>query len=101
MYSYTEEQLKEWKAKYGEKNVFEVKVEDKRAVLHKPDRKALSYAAAGSSSGKDPLKFNEIILNQCWIDGDEEIRKDDDYFLAVIPTLEALTETKQAEIKKL
>ena len=47
------------------------------------------------------MKFNEIVLNQCWIAGDEEIREDDDYFLAACPVLEGLMESKQAELKKL
>lgn len=101
MFTYTDEQFQEWEKKYGKGKVFELTIEDKRAVLRKPDRKALSFATTGSSGGKDPMKFNEVILNQCWIAGDEEIREDDDYFLAACPVLEGLMEAKQAELKKL
>ena len=48
MFEYTKEQIRKWKEKYGEDGVFEVTVGDKRAVLHKPSRKDLSYATAGS-----------------------------------------------------
>ena len=101
MYTYTQDQLEGWKKKFGDGNVFEVAVEDKKVILHKPSRRDLSYAMAGSNQAKDSVKFSEILLNQCWIEGDEEIRQNDDYFLAVVPVLGALAETKEAEIKKL
>jgi len=101
MYTYTADQLEGWKKKYGDGNVFEVVADDKKAVLHKPTRKDLSFAKAGSSQGQDSLKFVEILLKQCWIDGDMEIQEDDEYFLGVVPVLDALSEYKEAEIKKL
>lgn len=100
MFEFTDEKLKEWKEKHGDR-LFMVKVEDKLAVVRKPGRKDLSFATAGSSQGRDALKFAEILLKQCWIDGDKEIMEDDDYFLGAVPTLEALAENKKAEIKKL
>ena len=101
MYTYTQDQLEGWKKKFGDGNVFEVAVEDKKVILHKPSRRDLSYAMAGSNQAKDSVKFSELLLNQCWIDGDAEIKENDDYFLAVVPVLGALSETKEAEIKKL
>ena len=101
MFTYTADQLKDWKKKYGEDNVFEVVVEDKKAILHKPTRQDLSYAGAGSSQGQDAIKYCEVLLKQCWIDGDMEIQENDDYFFGVVPVLSALRETKEAEIKKL
>lgn len=99
MFSYTDEQMAAWKKKNG--TVYEIKVEDKKAVLRKPTRQDLSYATAGSSQGKDGMKFSELLMKQCWIDGDREILEDDEYFLSALPKLESLTELKQAEIKKL
>lgn len=99
MFTYTDEQLKGWKEKYGD--VFEIVCEDKKAVLHKPTRHDVSFAMAGSSQAKDSVKYTEILLKQCWIDGDMEFQTDDAYFFAAVPTLAALSETKEAEIKKL
>lgn len=101
MFEYTADQLKDWKKKYGDDKIFEIVVDDKKAILHKPTRKDLSFAMAGSSQAKDSIKFAEILLNQCWIDGDKEIKEDDDYFFGAVPKLEVLSETKEAEIKKL
>lgn len=99
MFTYTADQLEGWKKKYGD--VFELVIDDKKAVLHKPSRKDLSFAMAGSSQAQDSIKFVEILLKQCWIDGDPEIQTDDEYFLGAVPQLQVLSETKEAEIKKL
>ncbi len=97
MFEATEAQIKEWKNKYGD--VFEVLVEDKKCYLRKPDRKILGLAT--SVGQKNPMKFNEVILHNCWLAGDEEIKTDDDYFLGVGAKLETLIQIKEAEIKKL
>lgn len=109
MFTYTESELQAWKEKWGKDSLFLAKVEAtdstpenpqyKSCVLHKPTRKGLSYAS--SVGTKDPIKFNEIILEHCWIAGDEEIKTNDSLFLAVCPTLEKLVEVKQGEIVKL
>lgn len=99
MFTYTIAQLESWKEKYGE--IFEITCEDKKAVLHKPTRKDLSFAMAGSNQGNDSVKFSEILLKQCWVDGDMEFQNDDEYFFAAVPVMGALSETKEAELKKL
>ena len=92
---FTKEQIKEWKAKHGE--LFEITVEDKSCILHRPTRKDLSYASAV----KDPVKMSEVMLNALWVDGDEEIKEDDSLFLAAIQKMQDILEVKGAEIKKL
>jgi len=92
---FTKEQVKEWKAKHGE--LFEITVEDKSCILHRPTRKDLSYASAV----KDPVKMSEVMLNALWVAGDEEIKEDDSLFLAAIQKMQDILEVKEAEIKKL
>lgn len=93
----TKEQIAEWKAKHGD--IFKIKVEDKVAYLKKPSRKALGYA---SVAGKDnPLKFNEVLLNDCWLGGDEEIKTNDSLFLSISSKLSELIEVKEVELEKL
>lgn len=93
----TKEQINEWKAKHGD--VFALSVDGKTAYVHRPSRKTLSYAS--SVATKDPLKFNEILLNGCWLGGDEEIKTDDALFLSASAKLAELIEVKEAELKKL
>lgn len=91
----TKEQIKEWKAKYGD--LFEVTVEGKTCFLRKPNRKDLSYA----SVVKDPIKMSETLLNRLWLGGDEEIKTDDELFMATVNVMEDVLKVKEAEIKKL
>lgn len=93
----TKEQIEGWKAKYND--VFEIKVDDKTCYLKKPDRKTLAFALTKANTA--PLEFGEILINNCWLAGDEEIKTNDDLFLAVTTKLDALVQFKQAEIKKL
>lgn len=97
MATISKEQIQEWKQKYGE--VFRIKVDDKECYLKKPNRKTLGYA---SMAGKEnPLKFNEVILRDCWLGGDEEIRTDDTLFLSVSSKVAEIIEVKEAELEKL
>lgn len=92
-----EQKIAEWKARYGE--VYEVEVDGHTCYLHKPDRKTLSAAAV--VGGNDPLKYNEILLKNCWIEGDERIKTDDELFLGVGGKLGEIIKVAEASIKKL
>lgn len=90
-------QIDAWKKAHGD--VFKVEVGGKVCYLKKPDRKVLG---AASVLGKnDPMKYNEVLLENCWLDGDEEIKTDDSLFLGVSSHLAEIIEIKTAEIKKL
>lgn len=91
----TKEQIKEWKEKHGE--LFQITVEDKSCILRKPNRKDLSYA----SVVKDPIKMSEVLLNNLWVAGDEDIKTDDTLFMAVVNKMDEVLKVKEAEIKKL
>lgn len=97
MEALTKETIAELKKKHGD--IFKISVDDKSCILRKPNRKELSYASVAGKN--DPLKFNEAILNACWLAGDEEIRTDDYLFLAVSAKLEGVMEFKTAELEKL
>ena len=93
----TPERIEAWKGQHGE--IFAIIVEDKIGYLRKVDRKTLSFASTIGT--KDPMKFNEVILTNCWLGGDEELKTNDDYFLAVSGTLSQLIVVKEAELVKL
>ncbi len=93
----SKEQLAALKAKHGD--VFQITVEDKCCYVKKPSRKALGFASMAAK--ENPLKFNEVILNESWLDGDEEIREDDYLFLSASTKLADIIQIKEAEIKKL
>lgn len=93
--TYTDEQLKGWKEKHGE--LYQISVEGYSCILHKPTRKDLSYI----SSVKDPIKMSELLLEQTWVAGDEEIKTKDELFMAVVSKMDEVIKVKEAEIKKL
>lgn len=93
----TKEQIEELKAKHGK--LYRIKLEDgEQCWLKAPDRKALSYASRAGA--QDPMKFNEVILDQCWLCGDEQIKTDDMLFLSASGQLAGIIEVKQAELEK-
>ena len=73
--------------------------EEKSCFLKSPDRRTLSAAAVVGKN--DPLKYNEVLLNNCWIEGDEVIRTDDSYFLGVSGVLSEIISIKEGKLKKL
>jgi hypothetical protein len=93
----TKEQIQEWKAQHGD--VFKISVGDKSCYLKTPNRKTLSYAS--TAGAKDPFKFNEVILSQCWLGGDEEMKTDDMLFLSVSSKIGDLINIKEAVLEKL
>lgn len=92
----TKEQIAGWKKKHGE--VFQITVDGKSCVLRRPTRRDLSYV---STIKEDKLQVLETLLNQLWVDGDKEIKEDDQLFFAVAQKMETILEVKEAEIKKL
>lgn len=89
--------IEAWKKKYGEIYVYEV--DGKTCYLKAADRKTISAAAVVGNG--DMMKYNEIILKNCWLGGDEEIMEEDRYFLGISQTLAELIEIKQGALKKL
>lgn len=93
-----EAQIKAWKAEFGE--IFYFKVgPDKECYLKKPTRQALSYAAVAAQT--DPLQYNEIILEDSWLAGHEEIKTDTGLFLSISQHIPSLVEMVEVEMVKL
>jgi len=92
----TGEQIADWKKKYGD--IFKVEVGDSVCYLKKPDRKTMSYVA---TLRENPVRSNEVLLQNCWLGGDESIKTDDEKFYGVSGKLNETVEIKEAEITKL
>lgn len=93
----TPEQIEAWKGQYG--GVSAIIIEDKICYLRKLDRQVLSFASSAAKS--DPLGFNDAILKNCWLGGDEALRNDFDYYLTVTRQITELVVVKDAELVKL
>lgn len=93
--------LVEYKRKFGEVYLLEIPTDEKvlTAYLKTPSRKAIE--ASMSFANSQPLTANEIILNDAWISGDEEIRKVEKNLLSALMSLDGLIELKKGNLKKL
>jgi hypothetical protein len=74
----TQEQINEWKAKYG--GVSELPVDDKTGYLRDPNMQDFKRAFTAMQKGGD-IAFGEEMLSALWVGGDEIIKTQDEYFL--------------------
>lgn len=93
----SEEQIAKWKETHGD--IFRLKVGDKECYLRIPSRKGLSYATVVGKT--DPIKRFEVILNDAWLGGDDEIKTNDKSFYSVISYLDSLVELEETALEKL
>lgn len=90
-------ELNNLKAQHGQLTA--ITVEDKIGLFKKPTRQILSMATALASS--DPIGYIEKIAENCFVAGDRELLENDEYFLAIMPKVSELVETKTAALLKL
>lgn len=90
------EQIAEWKKLYG--HIWEVKVGDSVCYLKKASRTTLRAALVFLE--KDKIKYMEIIIDNSWLGGDDNIKKDDEMFYGLMGVVPELVSAKEAEIKK-
>lgn len=94
---FTKEAIEKAKKEHGE--VFLLEFEGGlSALLKKPTRAQVGHAM---SAGSDPVKKAEILITNCWVEGDEQIKTDPGLLIGAIPTLDQIIEVKAAEVKKL
>lgn len=93
----SEQQIAQWKAQH--KDVYQIEVDGSVCYLKKPDRSTLKAMASLGMS--DPIRSNEVLLENCWLGGDASIKTDDEKFFGVSTKLAEIVEVKQAELKKL
>lgn len=90
--------VEELKKTHGITDVYVLKVDEAVAYLKKPGRKEVGMSRAMGEG--DYIKTQELLLDSVWLEGDEIIRTNDDYFLNALPILEGLIELKKVELKK-
>lgn len=91
------DQIEEWKKKYGK--LYAIIVDGHICYLKPPDRKILGYASIAGKT--DPMKFNEVMLNSCFVGGSDAIKTEDELFFAAGMKLADLIQVKEAELVNL
>lgn len=82
----------------------EIRVEDKVCWLKKIDRATLEIAFGyimAVNERPQYIRAGEIILLNCWVGGDEEIKKNEDYLIPACFQAYELIKLKEASLKKI
>jgi len=91
-------QIDEWKRLYG--SVFGYVSEDgKCCVLRAPDLIILD--ACRTISGGSSIKFDAVLLENCWLGGDNELKTEDKYRLGVFDWLSTVIKKVEGELVEL
>lgn len=93
-----DQKIQEWKEKYG--GVYEFPVDDKVCYLRIPTM-ADYKRVFNAMDDEGEVGFGEEMLRALWLEGDEDIRKDDDYFIPARKKLTKFLKYPDAEITEL
>lgn len=93
----TPDQIAEWKEKHGK--VFKYEVDGRIGYLRSVDRN--TYSLAASKVATSPAKFNEIVIENIWLGGDEDLKKKDCYYFGLIDFVEELMAKKKGSLGEL
>lgn len=93
----TPDRIEMLKKKHGD--IFEYEADGMSCILKRSSRTVIS--AASTIGASDPLKFAEVVLENCWVEGNDTLRTDDRYFLGLQQQINQLVEIKVGKLKKL
>ena len=101
------EKAEKIKSKHKVKSVYYISVkgedgdekEEYVGWLKRPDLKVMS--AFTSSVQKDLVMAIKMVVNSCWLEGDSEIKDDDDVFLGAMSQVQEIMTVRQSRIVKL
>lgn len=97
-------QIAEWKRKYD--GAWSYETPDGRiCYLKNVDRRVLGLATTNATDVNkgqlDSVKFAEIIVENCWLGGDDAIRDEDKYFMGLTQRIGGIVEIVSGDLKKL
>lgn len=93
---FSEKQVSDWKKQYAPRKVGVIVVEDKIAVIRPIGAaEVANYSMMVVNPDIGMAKASEYLLDELWIDGDSEIRNDEEYFISAMMQIQ-----KTANLKK-
>ena len=99
MYTPTEQEIKEAKKKHVRVLLLEFPEIGMACMLAKPSRQVVALAFTKAQT--DPLGMSQVIRDNCWIAGDEDLRTNDDYLVSMNTKIDKLIGITTAELKEL
>lgn len=95
---WTKEQIKAYKAKYG--SLYRYTSSDgKSCLLRSPNLEILD--ACRTISGGSSIKFDKALVENCWVDGDKELKTLDKYQMGLFDWLGGIIEKVEGELEQL
>jgi len=95
---FTKEQIQAYKAKYG--NLYKYTASDgKSCLLRSPNLEILD--ACRTISGGSSIKFDKALVDNCWVDGDKELRTLDKYQMGLFDWLGGIIDKVDGELEQL
>lgn len=95
---WSDEQIKVFKEKYG--NIFKYTTKDgKSCLLRSPNLDILD--ACRTISGGSSIRFDKALIDNCWIDGDKELKTVDKYQMGLFDWLGAIIDKVDGELEQL
>ncbi len=95
--NFTAEQINEFKAKNPD-GVMLLTSGEKSCVVKKPNR---ALVALMLSKSRDPLAMVDIFLENCWVDGDVDLKEDTGFNYSVMEKIDDIIGKKTVELKNL
>lgn len=94
------ERVEDWKRHFAPRRVIVIEVEDKMCVLRPVTANALSqYATIFRDGGLEPA--SRYLLEELWLDGDDDIRNNEEYFIGSMLQIQNAIELKKSTCWKL
>jgi hypothetical protein len=94
-----DEKITELKKKHNIDEVHVLEIEDKVGYLKKPTKETVSKSFS-LIADQDLISAGEIILMDCWLEGDQELIKSEEYYLSSCIQTINLVKIKQGSLVK-
>lgn len=95
---WTKEQIEQYKKQYG--SIFKYTSDDgKQCLLKSPDLVTLD--ACRTISEGSSIKFDKALVDNCWIDGDQEMKTEDKYLMGLFDWLGAIITKVDGQLDEL
>jgi hypothetical protein len=95
---FTKEQIKKYKEEYG--SIFKYTAKDgKSCLLRSPSLEIID--ACRTISGSSSIKFDIALVDNCWIDGDVELKTVDKYRMGLFDWLGGIINKIDGELEEL
>ena len=94
----TKDQIKEWKSKYS--SCYSISAEGEECIIFSPfDNITIMKYAFATLMTDDRMAFVDAILNNCFLHGDESLKKDEKFKMGVYEQLNEIVEVPDFEIE--